>query len=331
MGLLVSVLAGVFPMLFYAWFLYYLDRYEKEPLPLLAGVFSWGALIAAGAAFLINSFGSMGIYLITKSAQATQITVSTLIAPIVEETLKGMAVFLIYILYKSEFDSPLDGLVYSGITALGFAATENIWYIHQLGYLENSWQGVVDLTLVRVILVGWQHPFYTAFTGLGFALSRRSLKTIWKWLFPLIGWTAAVVFHLIHNLLAIVVGTTEGWFLSTIWDWSGYLGLLILILLLIRREQSWMRKYLRPDLKENLISMDQYQIICSAWRQSLAFIRALFQGNYRQTRRFYQLCGEYMHKRRQLLRHGDELGSALEIKRLRSTITLLAAEIGSQR
>jgi len=94
MGLLVSILAGIIPMLIFAWFLYLLDRYEKEPLQLLFGVFSWGAVVAAGAAYVINTLSSMGLYLITQSDFATQLTLSTLVAPAVEETLKGAAVFL---------------------------------------------------------------------------------------------------------------------------------------------------------------------------------------------------------------------------------------------
>ena len=39
MGVLISVIAGVIPMAFYAWILYYLDRYEREPIKLLVGVF----------------------------------------------------------------------------------------------------------------------------------------------------------------------------------------------------------------------------------------------------------------------------------------------------
>ena len=95
MGLFVSFLAGFIPMLLYAWFLYFLDRYEKEPFKILLGVFSWGAIIAAGTAYIINSVTSMGVYLVTQSEYATQLTISTMVAPVVEETLKGPAVFIV--------------------------------------------------------------------------------------------------------------------------------------------------------------------------------------------------------------------------------------------
>jgi RsiW-degrading membrane proteinase PrsW (M82 family) len=327
MGLVLSIAAGFLPMFLFAWFLYYLDRYEKEPLPLLFGVFSWGAVVAAGLAFIINSVSSIGIYLLTQSEYATQLTVSTLVAPVVEETLKGMAVLMVFLVFRSEFDSPLDGLIYGGITALGFAATENAWYIHQLGYLTSGWQGLFDMTVVRVLIVGWQHPFYTAFIGLGFAFSRRSKEPIWRWVSPLIGWAIAVTFHLLHNLFAVLINSTAGRIFTTIWDWSGYAGLLILILVLIGREKRWMKEFLTAELENGIITLSQYQTACSAWRQSLVYIQARFLGNYKNIRHFYQICGDLMHKNRQLSRLGEEPGTILEVQHLRSKLSGLSNSI----
>lgn len=327
MGLFVSFLAGFLPMFLYAWFLYFLDRYEKEPFKILLGVFSWGAIIAAGTAYLINTVTGMGIYFVTQSDYATQLTISTMVAPAVEETLKGAAVLIVYLIFRSEFDSPLDGLVFGGITALGFAATENVWYIHQLGFLEDGWSGLLDLTIIRVFQVGWQHPFYTAFIGLGFAFARRAKENIWKWIPPLAGWSIAVMLHLLHNLFSSIFYTRAGMVFSTLWDWTGYLGLFLLILLLIKREQNWMKLYLTPEHDQELLTPDQYQIACSAWRQSIEFIKARARGNYKYIRLFYQSCGDLMHKKRQLIQHGDELGTSLEIQRLRSELGTLSKQI----
>ena len=327
MGFLVSSLAGIIPMMIFAWLLYFLDRYEKEPFRLLFAAFGWGAIVAAGGAFVINTIMGMGIYQVTQSEFATQLTLTTLIAPGVEETLKGAAVLIVFLLFRAEFDSLLDGVIYGGITALGFAATENIWYIYQLGYLQNSWQGLLDLTLIRSVLVGWQHPFYTAFIGLSFAVSRISTQKIWIWITPLIGWFIAVIFHLLHNLFSGLLQSRAGVIFSIVWDWSGYLALLVLILLLIKREQSWMKKHLAAEVDQHLLSLDHYQTACSAWRQSLAVLQGRIQGNFRDTRRFYQACGNLMHKKRQLAQFGDELGTTLEIQRLRSELKDLALKI----
>lgn len=318
-GRLISLIAGILPMLLYAWFLYYLDRYEKEPLKLLLGVFLWGALVAGSAAFAVNSLSSFGIFFFTQSEFAAQVATTTLVAPVVEETLKGMALLIIFLLFRPEFDSPLDGIVYGGIAALGFAATENVWYIHQFGYLQNGMQGLLEITLVRVVLVGWQHPFYTAFTGLGFALARRSNDFAYRWIYPVLGWGFAIAFHLLHNLFATFLSRPGGpGLFNLFWDWSGYLGLLALILLLINREKGWMRIYLAPEMDRGLLTPRQYQIACSAWRQGLIYLRSLFTGNARNSRRYYQICGDLMHKLRQQTRDGSSPETQKEIDRLRA-------------
>ena len=50
---------GFVPMLLLAAFVNWLDRYEKEPILLLGGVFLWGAVVAAGSAFLYLGRGEV--------------------------------------------------------------------------------------------------------------------------------------------------------------------------------------------------------------------------------------------------------------------------------
>ena len=62
MGARVSIFLGVVPAMIYAWIIYWLDRYEKEPLLLVGGVFLWGAIAAAGGAYILNTVFGMGVY-----------------------------------------------------------------------------------------------------------------------------------------------------------------------------------------------------------------------------------------------------------------------------
>jgi protease PrsW len=57
MPFLVSLFFGFVPMFLFAGFIYWLDRYEKEPRLLLGAVFFWGAVIAAGAPIPKHAFG----------------------------------------------------------------------------------------------------------------------------------------------------------------------------------------------------------------------------------------------------------------------------------
>ena len=142
MALLVSIFFGFVPMFLFAGFINWLDRYEKEPKILLGATFMWGVLIAGGGAYIINTVLGMGVYIVTGSEGATDFATASIIAPIVEESLKGLAVLVVFLLFRKEFDSILDGVIYAGITALGFAAIENVLYIYNYGYQEGGWSGL---------------------------------------------------------------------------------------------------------------------------------------------------------------------------------------------
>jgi hypothetical protein len=53
MPLLGALFFGFVPMFLFAVFINWLDRYEKEPKILLGAAFGWGAVIAAGFAFIL--------------------------------------------------------------------------------------------------------------------------------------------------------------------------------------------------------------------------------------------------------------------------------------
>jgi protease PrsW len=210
MGLIVSGFIGYAAALLFAYILYWLDRYEKEPLLLLGGVFLWGAVVAAGSAFLINTTLGLGIYVFTGSNSATDIATGSFIAPLVEETLKGLAVLGVFLVFRREFDSVLDGIIYAGVAALGFAATENTYYIYTCGFQQNSWSGLLMLSLIRVVLVGWQHPFYTAFFGIGLALARLYRNWFIRVFAPIIGLGLAMFTHAFHNTVAAILSGGQG-------------------------------------------------------------------------------------------------------------------------
>ncbi len=139
MPLLVSIFFGFVPMFVAAAFVYWLDRYEKEPKLLLGAAFFWGVIIAAGGAFIVNTALGIGIFYATGNEGVTDFATTSIIAPIVEEFLKGLAVGIVFVLFRKEFDSTLDGIIYAAMAALGFAATENSFYIYSRGYQEGGW------------------------------------------------------------------------------------------------------------------------------------------------------------------------------------------------
>ena len=327
MGLIVSGLIGFATALLFAYILYWLDRYEKEPLLLLGGVFLWGAVVAAGSAFLINTTLGLGIYIFTGSNFATDMATGSLVAPLVEETLKGLAVLGIFLAFRSEFDSVLDGIIYAGVAALGFAATENTYYIFTYGFQQGGWSGLLALSIIRVFLVGWQHPFYSAFFGIGLALARLNRSWFVRIFAPVSGLGLAMFTHAFHNTVAALLSGGAGMLVGAFFDWTGWLFMFGVILWATWHEQQTLKKYLAAELQVGTISPAHFNVACSAWRQMFARTSALFKGRYRKTARFFQVCGEYAIKRRQYADLGEEGGNLAIIQSLRAELIRLAPEV----
>jgi protease PrsW len=325
MPLIAALLLGFIPSFIYAAMIYWLDRYEKEPLLLLGGVFLWGAIVASAGAFLLNTTFGIGVYALTGSEQAADISMSSLSAPIIEETLKGFAVLIVFFFARREFDSVLDGIVYAAVTALGFAATENAYYIYTYGFEKSGWLGLVGIAFIRVILVGWQHPFYTAFIGIGLAISRLNRNWMIKLAAPLAGGILSMFTHSFHNTLPSLF-PGPGTFIGFLFDWTGWIAMFIFILFLIAREKQWMFEYLKDEVHLGILTPPQYQTAISASRRLVASFAALEAGTYHKTNRFYQLCAELSHKKHQFVRMGDEDGNTQIIVDLRSQLVRLSPD-----
>ncbi len=320
MALLVSLFFGFVPMFFFAAVVYWMDRYEKEPKILLGATFFWGVVIAAGGAFIINTVLGLGVYMFTGSEGAAEMGTASVIAPIVEEFLKGLAVAIVFFLFRKEFDSVLDGIIYGSIAALGFAATENTLYIYRNGYLESGWAGLFALVILRVVIVGWQHPFYTAFTGIGFATSRINRNPIIKLFAPLIGYGVAVTTHAFHNTFGSLIGGFSGLAAGTFVDWIGWSLMLGFIIWMIYKERNILRIHLQSEVMAGIITQAQYEKALFPLTSSFA----IFSG--KAAVRFYQVCGELAHKKEQLLKLGDERGNAAIVESLRRELAALSPQ-----
>jgi RsiW-degrading membrane proteinase PrsW (M82 family) len=188
--LLVAVVAAVW------WF----DRYDREPIHLVIGVFCWGALAAPVLAVFGSSAFAAGLGL-------DPTVLAIWIGPLVEESAKAIGVLLV-VLFSREFDNPTDGLVYGTAAGLGFAATENLVYT-LAGVGHAAIGGTLLLVLVRTVLAAGIHAVSSATFGgfLGFAyLSRhRSERVIWF----IVGLVSAVAIHAGWNFMLLHMVSSE--------------------------------------------------------------------------------------------------------------------------
>jgi hypothetical protein len=259
----------------------------------------------------------------TGSEAAAEVGTTSIVAPIIEEGLKGLAVLVVFLMFRKEFDSVLDGIVYAAVTAMGFAAIENVLYIYRNGYLASGWSGFWVLVFIRVVLVGWMHPFFTAFTGIGLAIARLSRNVLVKIIAVPIGYTVAVTAHAFHNTFGGLIGGLGGLAAGTIIDYLGYAVMLTFIIWMIVTERNILRKHLRDEMTNGMISQKQYNTAASFF-QTNAYLSALNSGTLRATSRFYQVCGELAHKKEQLAKMGDEGGNRAIIEQLRTELVQLA-------
>ncbi len=325
MGFLTALILSFVPALACAGFVYWLDRYEKEPKVLLGLVFFWGAVVAIIGALVAQLILAGAITAAGGSEKAANVAGSTLFAPITEESLKGLAVLAVFLVLRREFDSMLDGIVYAAVVALGFAATENVFYLYG-EFTEKGMDGLLTLFVVRVVLGIWNHPFYTAWIGIGLAVSRLSGKGVVRWLAPPLGWAAALAFHSLHNTLATFAEGAAGFgILMFFVDWLGWLAICILILVSIRREGRLVGTHLAEEVGFGRLTDAQYRTAISSWAQTGARLRTLVGAGRGPTRRFYQVCGELAHKKAQLARLGDEGRNAALIEQLRAELAGLSS------
>jgi RsiW-degrading membrane proteinase PrsW (M82 family) len=180
----------------------WLDRYQPSPAWLVITCFLWGAGVATSLALIVNSFAAKHINIDV---------VASVTAPATEETLKALLPLLLFAFYRRAFTGVIDGVVYCGLSATGFAMVENILYLGGNSFAAASDQGVAagafaaSLTfVVRVPLSGFAHPLFTSMTGIGIGIAARSRSRVRRVIFPLLGLLVAMTLHGSWNLMAVL-------------------------------------------------------------------------------------------------------------------------------
>jgi RsiW-degrading membrane proteinase PrsW (M82 family) len=320
----ISVLATAIPTAFYVGIVWWLDRYEKEPVWLLAGAFLWGAVPAVVASLIAELVAGVPTGLLGGALAST--IDSSLSAPVIEEVVKGAAVVVIFLAFRSEFDDVLDGIVYGAMVGLGFAMTENVLYFisaYSTGGPAN-WGMVVFL---RSVVFGLNHALYTSVTGAGLGLARYYRGAIPRVAVQVAALFLAISLHGIHNLFVELNDLVCGAVLvSALSDWGGILVVFLVAAAFWQKEKSWIASELAEEVRLGTVTAGEYQAAQSTWRRTGARWDALTKhgfGAYRRAGLGYQLLTELSFKKRQARLMGDENGDLAEVQRLRGQIARL--------
>ncbi|MEO3756247.1 PrsW family intramembrane metalloprotease [Streptomyces sp. B6B3] len=261
LGLALAALPVPFLVGVFRW----MDGVSPKPWRQLTFAFAWGACAATLVALVVNGLlvqlltGEQALLAPARSAPLSSLEL-TVIAPVVEEAAKATAVLLLFLHRPHAFDGVLAGIATAGITATGFAFTENVLY---LGSAVNQDRltaagtpgdgaGVDTATLgtffVRVLLAPFAHPVFTALTGVGLgvaaALARR--RRVWRAVLPPLGLAAAMGLH-------------SAWNASTSLPFLGFAAVYVLLMMPVFGLLCWLAIWTRQgELRAARDTLPQY-------------------------------------------------------------------------
>ncbi len=327
MALLIFLLAlagAIIPTIFYINLVWWLDRYEREPLWLLAGAFLWGAIPAVIGGLVLEVvfdnivYGALGHNVLT---DALSFAASP---PLFEESAKGIFLVGLLLLFWRHLDDPLDGIVYGAMVGFGFATVENIFYFLSAASDAGLGGELVNIFL-RAILFGLNHAFFTSWTGLALGWARTHFGLVNRVVVPVLGWLAAMFFHSVHNLGATFAEQTVclSFFVSLFTDWGGILLMTIIAFIFIGRERQWLRTELQPEVASGLITQQEYDVLVSSLRRTRVRLNALVAkgwGAYERLGQFFAVATDLAFKKHELGAYGEEEGHTAEIAQLRTRL-----------
>ncbi len=287
-----GAIMAIIPAGFYLAIFLWLDRYDPEPPRTLLFAFVWGAIIAVFVSAIYNSFFTSAF---------GDIMTGIVSAPIVEEAIKGIGVLIIAFSFRKDFDSVVDGIVYAGVVALGFATMENIHY-YGMSLNAAGVEGLIGTWFVRGVMSPYSHVLFTCMTGIGLGIARETHNPALKIAAPTIGYLGAMFLHSLWNRLASFDSATffTGYFLL---EAPMFFAFLAVIYRLVSREGRILKQALAVEVERGLITQRQLDIAISAFRRT-AWVAAaigdpkLFKARRQFLRSVAKLGLCHWHKRR---------------------------------
>lgn len=304
-----------------------LDRYDPEPFWLLAFAFAWGAIVSVLVSLIGNTiFGTVAIGVAAAATgipQIGEILTAVISAPLFEESSKGIGLLILLIFFRRYFDDILDGIVYGGVIALGFATVENVLYYggglnraySEYGISSEAFMSFLLLFTLRGILSPFAHVTFTAMTGIGCGISRESHNGFVKFIMPVLGYIIAVILHGVWNGLGIIItlfivgmgleptcaaiglGGPEvglcGFFtFYLILEVPLFLIFVAFSFFLMRRQRRILNDMLAIDVARGLISSEHLATATSAFKSVGFLFGGLFSGKFLARSRFLRAIGK---------------------------------------
>jgi len=315
-GVLLAALAAIVPTAVYAFGVWWVDRYEKEPIKLLLATFLWGAipgaLVAVAARFLVAGA----------------------LAPVITESIKAVAILIIFTRYRREFDDILDGIVYGALSGIGFSMTTNL-IAYVVGFFYGGFDFLRASVLLNGIAFGLNEAYYGAVIGIGFGVSRWAADRRTRRFAPWIGLAIAIGLHLLNDFFRdAAVGDRAGLVIVPLaGTWAGIVAVIGIAILSVRREQATIRAHLKAEVEVGTFAQAEYQYLSTPAGRSKMVIVAARRGPAEAARaiRLQTLATRLAYRRRELAILNQDPRADHVAARLRQRIVAVRATHGARK
>lgn len=187
--LIIAGAVAIFLPLLFLYIIYALDLYSSGSFRTVATCFVWG-LVAFGLAYLLNT-AAKDLFLqrqLGMSSAAAFVWVVILVAPIIEEIVKSLA--LVYFGRRPDFTYFVDGAIYGFAAGIGFSILENLFYISRT---SSGSEGAL-LVISRSFSTCLMHGSASALVGVSIGRFRYGHGST-RLLSLGLGWGVAMALH----------------------------------------------------------------------------------------------------------------------------------------
>ncbi len=135
------------------------DKYDKEPL--------WRMILLSFFGGFVSIMASSLLYVLVHPQ--LNFTDAILKVGTVEEFSKLLTLFVLYKIFRKEFDEIVDGIIYVAAVSLGFSVIENIFYAQHAAF-------PVSLLFKRFLFATVGHISFSVYMGIAFYVHKKIRK-----------------------------------------------------------------------------------------------------------------------------------------------------------
>ncbi len=208
-----ATIGGMLPAFAWLWFWLREDAKHPEPRRLIALAFFAGMCTVA-IAIPVEQF--VGTFITNQALTFTAWSA-------IEETIKFVAALAV-ILWRKDYDEPIDAVIYMICVALGFSAVENTLFLWNPSLSGGSLAQEIITGNLRFVGATLLHVLSSATIGISLALAFYKPRIV-KVLYALTGVILAILLHSAFNFL--IIHTPQAELLRTfVFVWIGVIMLL---------------------------------------------------------------------------------------------------------